>query len=87
MALVDTPIGVSMICPALVSTGMSSDGVDPSEIAAEALATIEDGTLAVIPSQWQQAVVTAATRLVSGQRPETPAPTGNPIEDDQPPSS
>lgn len=75
MALADTPIGVSMICPALVSTGMSSEGIDPSDVAAEALATIEDGTFAVIPQQWQQAVVTSATRLASGQRPEAPAPT------------
>jgi NAD(P)-dependent dehydrogenase (short-subunit alcohol dehydrogenase family) len=75
MALADTPISVSMICPALVSTGMSPEGADPAEIAAQALATVEDGTFAVIPDEWQRAVVTGATRLVSGERPQ--APTSN----------
>lgn len=65
---------MSMICPALVSTGMSSEGVDPSEVAAQALATIEDGTFAVIPPEWQHTVVTAATRLASGQQPRAPLP-------------
>ncbi|MGH3503563.1 MAG: SDR family NAD(P)-dependent oxidoreductase [Nocardioidaceae bacterium] len=74
IALADTPVGVSVICPALVSTGMSSEGADPAEVAAKALATIEDGTFAAIPHEWQHAVVTAATRLASGQRPKAPAP-------------
>ncbi|WP_433870884.1 SDR family NAD(P)-dependent oxidoreductase [Saccharopolyspora sp. CA-218241] len=74
MALADTPIGVSMLCPALVATGMSGEGVPPDDIAAAALATIEDGTFAVVPPEWQHAVVTAATRLASGRRPQAPAP-------------
>lgn len=74
MVLADTPVGVSMICPALVATGMSSQGVDPSEVAAQALATIEDETFAVLPPEWRRAVVTAANRLASGQRPEPPHP-------------
>lgn len=74
MALADTPIGVSMICPALVSTGMSSEGTDPSEVAAQALATIDDGTFAALPAQWQDVVIAAATRLTSGQNPEPPHP-------------
>ena len=85
MALADTPIGVSMICPALVSTGMSPHGADPSEVAAQALATIENGTFAVIPPDWQHAPVTAAIRLARGQRPEAPIPTCSPTENDQPP--
>lgn len=75
MALADTHVTVSVVCPALVSTGMSSDGVDPSHVAAQALATIDDGTFAVIPDEWQNAVVTRAVRLASGQRPQAPAPT------------
>lgn len=74
MVLADTPINVSMVCPALVSTGMSSQGVVPSEVAAQALATIEAGTFAVLPAEWRRAVVTAATRLASGQRPKPPHP-------------
>ena len=84
MALADTPIGVSMMCPALVSTGLSGEGVDPSEVAEEALATIEDGTFAVIPAEWRHAVTTAATRFASGQRPEAPKPTSSPTEGDRP---
>jgi NADP-dependent 3-hydroxy acid dehydrogenase YdfG len=74
MALADTPIGVSMICPALVSTGMSNTGADPSEVAAQALTTIEDGSFAVIPPEWQNSVVDAARRLATGQHPQAPRP-------------
>lgn len=74
MALAGTPIGVSMVCPALVATGMSGEGVDPSDVAARALDTIEDGTFAVVPAEWQDAVVAAATRLATGQQPEPPRP-------------
>lgn len=84
MALADTPVGVSMICPALVATGMSNQGIDPAEVAEQALATIEDSTFAVIPPEWQHAVVTGATRLASGQRPQPPAPTSDQTNDDQP---
>lgn len=75
MALADTHVTVSVVCPALVATGMSSDGVDPAHVAAQALATIDDGRFAVIPDEWQDAVVTRAARLTSGQRPQAPAPT------------
>jgi NAD(P)-dependent dehydrogenase (short-subunit alcohol dehydrogenase family) len=70
MALADTHITVSVVCPALVS----SDGVDPSHVAAQALATLDDGTFAVIPDEWRNAVVTRAARLASGQRPQSPMP-------------
>jgi NAD(P)-dependent dehydrogenase (short-subunit alcohol dehydrogenase family) len=73
LALADTPIGVSMICPALVSTGMSTDGIDPAEVAAQALATIERGIFAAVPPDWQRTVITAAARRAAGQRPESPS--------------
>lgn len=72
MALADSLVGISMICPALVSTGMSSQGIDPSEVAAQALATIGNGTFAVIPDEWQDAVVAGSRRLACGQRPQSP---------------
>ncbi|AOS63808.1 SDR family NAD(P)-dependent oxidoreductase [Actinoalloteichus hymeniacidonis] len=75
LALADTPIGVSVICPALVSTGMSDAGVAASEVARQALTTIEDGTFAVLPAEWRQSVVAGATRLAAGQRPVAPTPT------------
>ena len=74
MALDGTPVGVSMICPALVRTGMSSDGIDPALVAGDALQAIDDGVFAVVPSQWQSAVVTQAERIVSGNRPAPPTP-------------
>ena len=80
MALTDTPIGVSMICPALVSTGMSSEGVDPADVAAQALATIDDGTFAVIPPEWQDAVVTAATASPPDNVPGYPHPPSAPAK-------
>lgn len=85
MALEDTPIGVSMICPALVATGMSNEGTDSADVAEQALATIENGTFAAIPHEWHHAVVTGATRLASGQRPQPPAPTSNTTGSDEPP--
>jgi NAD(P)-dependent dehydrogenase (short-subunit alcohol dehydrogenase family) len=81
MALADTHVTVSVVCPALVSTGMSSDGVDPSHVAAQALATLDDGTFAVIPDEWRNAVVTRAARLASGQRPRSPMPSSAPAAD------
>lgn len=78
MALDGTPVQVSMICPALVRTGMSPEGVDPAFIADDALRAIDDGVFAVVPLQWQAAVVAQAERIVSGDRPAPPAPKADP---------
>lgn len=75
MALSGTPVGVSVVCPALVSTGMSAEGADASHVAERALNTIVDGTFAVVDEQWQDTVVAGARRLASGQHPVPPAPT------------
>ncbi len=74
MSLAGTPVGVSMICPALVATGMSAEGADPRDIADQALRTVEDGRFAVLPDEWQRAVVAGARRLAAGSRPEPPDP-------------
>lgn len=74
MALADTNISVSVVCPALVSTGMSQDGVEPSEVAIQALATIDTGTFAVIPDEWRDEVITTASRRAAGQPPSAPVP-------------
>lgn len=73
MALAGTPVRVSMMCPALVSTGMSPEGVDPAVVADEALQAVEDGTFAIFPSQWREAVVTQVEQVTSGQPPAPPA--------------
>jgi NAD(P)-dependent dehydrogenase (short-subunit alcohol dehydrogenase family) len=74
MALAGTPVQVHMICPALVRTGMSPEGIDPALVAEEALQAIEGGVFAGVPAQWQAAVVTQIERTVSGNWPAPPAP-------------
>lgn len=74
MALAGTPVRVSMICPALVSTGMSSEGVEPALVADSALQAVDDGIFAVVPAEWQAAVVAQAEKVVSGHHPTPPAP-------------
>lgn len=73
MALADTPVNVSMICPASVATGMSDAGIDAEHVARQALATIEDDTFAVVPAEWRNAVVNGAARFASGHQPRSPA--------------
>jgi NAD(P)-dependent dehydrogenase (short-subunit alcohol dehydrogenase family) len=74
MALADTPVGVSMICPALVSTGMSPDGVPPALVADEALRVVDNGVFAVMPDDWRSAVVAQVDQIVTGQQPTPPVP-------------
>lgn len=74
MALAGTPVRVSMICPALVRTGMSAEGVDPALVAEEALRAIDDGVFALVPPEWRSAVITQAERAVSGREPAPPVP-------------
>ncbi|HEX6470948.1 MAG TPA: SDR family oxidoreductase [Streptosporangiaceae bacterium] len=76
MALAGTPIGVSMICPALVRTGMSPEGIDPALVARDALRAVDDDLFAIVPPQWQAAVITQADQVVSGDLPDPPTPAG-----------
>jgi NAD(P)-dependent dehydrogenase (short-subunit alcohol dehydrogenase family) len=74
LALADTPVTVTVLCPALVRSGMSDVGADPSAVAAEALAATEQGRFAVVPPEWAPAVVDRAQRLVAGRQPSPPQP-------------
>ncbi|SDY40039.1 NADP-dependent 3-hydroxy acid dehydrogenase YdfG [Saccharopolyspora shandongensis] len=74
MALADTPVRVTMICPALVSTGMSPEGTEPGLVAHEALQAVDDGVFAVVPAEWQAAVVAQVEQIAAGHRPTPPAP-------------
>ncbi len=74
MALADTRVQVTMICPALVATGMSSEGVEPSLVADKALRAVDEGVFAVVPSEWQAAVVAQAEQIASGHGPTAPSP-------------
>ena len=73
MALADTPVRVSMLCPALVSTAMSPEGVDPALVADEALQAVGDGTFAIVPPEWRAAVVTQVEQIVAGKAPTPPS--------------
>ncbi|HEY2206979.1 MAG TPA: SDR family NAD(P)-dependent oxidoreductase [Pseudonocardia sp.] len=74
MALADTPVGVSMICPALVRTGMSAEGADPADVADEALRAAERGGFAVVPAEWRAAVLAQAEQTAAGRQPTPPLP-------------
>jgi NADP-dependent 3-hydroxy acid dehydrogenase YdfG len=75
LALADTPVGVTMLCPALVRSAMSPTGVDPADVADEALHAVHDGTFAVVPAAWRAAVLQRAENLVHGRPPTPPTPT------------
>lgn len=73
LALADTPVDVTVLCPALVRTAMSPVGSDPADVADEALAALENGRFVVVPGEWRAAVVQRAQRLANGQSPVLPA--------------
>jgi NAD(P)-dependent dehydrogenase (short-subunit alcohol dehydrogenase family) len=74
MALAGTPVRVSVICPALVRTGMSPEGVDPALVAGDALQAIDDGVFAVVPPEWRAAVVAQVEHIATGHWPTPPVP-------------
>lgn len=73
LALADTNVAVTVLCPALVRTGMSDQGDDPQDVALQALDAIDSQRFAVVPDEWATAVERRAETLVSGRYPETPA--------------
>ena len=76
LALAGTAVGVTVLCPALVRTAMSAVGVDPADVADEALAAVEAGRFVVVPGEWRAAVVQRGERLAEGRPPVPPAPDG-----------
>lgn len=74
LALSDTPIRVTVLCPALVRTGMSDIGEDPDDVAAMALDAVDRGRFAVVPAAWASAVRERGRRLAEGLLPQEPAP-------------
>jgi NADP-dependent 3-hydroxy acid dehydrogenase YdfG len=76
LALAGTAIGVTVLCPALVRTAMSPVGDDPDDVAAEALAAVDQGRFAVMPQEWRRSIVARAEYLTSGAVPTPPAPAG-----------
>jgi NAD(P)-dependent dehydrogenase (short-subunit alcohol dehydrogenase family) len=72
LALTDTGVTVTLLCPALVRTGMSEFGEDPDEVAKAALAATADGRFLVTPAEWHAAVTNRAEALVHGAQPTLP---------------
>ncbi|MGA8209203.1 MAG: SDR family NAD(P)-dependent oxidoreductase [Nocardioidaceae bacterium] len=78
LTLRDTPVSVSVLCPALVRTAMSDTGDDPADVAAAALRAVRAGRFLVVPDQWRAALGIRTDRLLAGTAPEVPAPRERP---------
>lgn len=74
LELADTNIGVTVLCPALVQTGMSDTGADPAAVVDEALDAADNQHFAVLPAQWAGAVQQRAADLTTGAQPTVPEP-------------
>jgi short-subunit dehydrogenase len=75
LELTDSRVTVTVSCPALVRSGMSTEGVEPDEVAVEALDATGRGEFTVVPTEWRQAVRDRGVRLAAGERPQLPAAT------------
>lgn len=75
LALVDSPIRITVLCPAMVRSGMSDVGDDPLDVADDALAAVGDGRFAEIPESWRTAIRERGERLALGLAPVVPEPT------------
>ena len=73
LSLADTRVTVTLLCPALVRSGMSEVGEDPDVVAAAALAAAP-GRFLVGPTEWHSAVIRRAEDLASGAQPTLPEP-------------
>jgi NAD(P)-dependent dehydrogenase (short-subunit alcohol dehydrogenase family) len=74
LALQDSAVSVSVVCPALVRTAMSDVGDDPADVAAAALEAARSGQFLLAPDEWHSAVRARTALLLSGRPPEQPAP-------------
>ncbi len=75
LGLAGTPVGVTVLCPALVRSGMSEEGEDPLVVAEQALAAVHAGTFTVTPGEWTEEIARRGHRLATGAQPQMPSPT------------
>lgn len=75
LSLANTPVDVTVLCPALVRSGMSDVGDDPLDIADMALQGIAERRFIVMPHEWRNAVRQRCQQLASGHQPILPYPT------------
>ena len=79
LTLARTNVMVTVICPALVRTGMSEIGAEPAVVAAEALAAARSGRFLVVPREWSAAIMDRAETVLSGSVPRAPEPAAAPV--------
>lgn len=73
LALDGTNVSVTLLCPALVRSGMSEVGEDPADVARTALAAVEEKRFVVAPPEWSGSFGDRAETLASGRRPVVPS--------------
>ena len=74
LALQESSVAVTLVCPALVRTGMSPHGEEPADVAATALAAARAGRFLAVPDEWTGAIRQRADHLVGGLPPVPPTP-------------
>lgn len=74
LALADHRVAITVLCPALVRTGMSDEGEDPGDVAGAALDAADRGLFTVVPTEWTQAVRQRSSLLADGGQPRLPSP-------------
>jgi NAD(P)-dependent dehydrogenase (short-subunit alcohol dehydrogenase family) len=75
LALADSSVRVSLLCPALVRTGMSEVGDDPLDVADAALAGLSARRFVILPDEWRRSIAERGERLSTGVPPVVPQPT------------
>lgn len=74
VALEHSRISVTLLCPALVKSGMSDEGEDPNDVAAAGLGAARRNEFVVMPPEWRSAVRNRGNILSAGHTPEIPSP-------------
>jgi NADP-dependent 3-hydroxy acid dehydrogenase YdfG len=74
LSLAGTGVSVTVLCPALVRTGMSEIGEEPAAVAAAALEAVHGDRFLVVPAEWAGAVRARGDRLAAGLPPNLPHP-------------
>jgi NAD(P)-dependent dehydrogenase (short-subunit alcohol dehydrogenase family) len=74
LALADSPVQITVLCPALVKSGMSESGDDPHDVADAALDAMAAGHFIAVPAMWAHAIRQRGEQLATGLLPVPPEP-------------